>query len=72
VATHRSIRSVSLGLDSFIHFSAWRAITASTSAMTVSSTLWVRAMIVKTIRKSITPRANTVATAGSRSHKARP
>jgi hypothetical protein len=60
-----------LGPDSFIHFSACRAIASSSAAITSSSTLSVRAMIVATIRKSITPVENTLATRGSRSRKMR-
>ena len=39
----------------FIHFSAWRANAVSSPAITSSATFSVRAMIVDTIRKSITP-----------------
>jgi hypothetical protein len=66
------MRSRSLGPESFIHFTQWRAIASSRSEMIASSTLSVRAMIVETIRKSITPRANTVASRGSRSRNVRP
>jgi hypothetical protein len=58
-------------LDSFIHFSACRAIASSNSGITASSTFSVRAMMVDTIRKSIIPRANTLASAGSRSRSVR-
>jgi hypothetical protein len=72
LATHKSTRSRNFGPESFIHFSACRAIAASNSRMTSSSTFSVRAMIVETIRKSIVPRTNTLATCGNRSRNVRP
>jgi hypothetical protein len=71
LATHKSMRSRSLGVESFIHFMQCRAIAASRSAITSSVTFSVRAMIVDTIRKSIIPIAKTLATSGSRSRSAR-
>ena len=66
-----SIRSASLGFDSFIHLGTTRARAASTSAIAESSTFDVRLTIVETIRKSISPAANTAATFGSRSRSSR-
>ena len=71
MATHRSIRSASLGPDSLIHLGTCRASAASSRAITSSSTVAVRLTIVIIIRKSIAPVANTAATAGSLSRNAR-
>jgi hypothetical protein len=50
LATHKSTRSRSFGVDSRIHFPQCRAIAASTAALRSGSTLSVRAMMVATIR----------------------
>ena len=65
LATTRSTRSRSLSLDSFIHFSQWRADRPHpTPRCASSSTFSVRAMIVNTNRISMVPRTNTLATEG--------
>jgi hypothetical protein len=65
-----SMRSFSVGPDSFIHFGDHAASAASSRASrSGSTTLRLRFTSADTIRKSMSPAANTAATRGRRSRR---